>query len=86
MKIEYKPVGTCSRVIEIEVNDGVISDLRVIGGCNGNLQGVSALCRGRRALEVASVLEGIKCGAKATSCPDQIAKAIRENIKTDSND
>ncbi len=76
MKIEYIPVGTCSRLIEIEVNDGVVADLKVTGGCNGNLQGIAALCRGRRAEEVVATLRGIRCGNKLTSCPDQIAQAL----------
>lgn len=76
MKIEYIPVGTCSRLIEIEVNDGVVADLKVTGGCNGNLQGIAALCRGRRTEEVVATLRGIRCGNKLTSCPDQIAQAL----------
>lgn len=76
MKLEYIPSGTCSRKIEIEIKDGIVQNLQVLGGCNGNLQGVAALCRGRNAKEVASVLKGICCGNKATSCPDQIARAI----------
>ena len=81
MKIEYLPVGTCSRLIEIEINDGIVKDLRVAGGCNGNLQGVAALCRGRKAEDVANALQGIRCGAKSTSCPDQIAQAIRTHLQ-----
>jgi len=76
MKIEYIPVGTCSRMIEIEVNDGIIENLHVTGGCNGNLQGIAALCKGRNADEVKNILRGIRCGNKPTSCPDQIAKAL----------
>lgn len=86
MKIEYIPQGTCSRRIEIEIDNGIVGDLRVDGGCNGNLKGVAALCRGRRAQEVADALEGICCGAKSTSCPDQIAKALRSQIKSDGNE
>ena len=80
MKIEYCPSGTCSRKIEIDIENGVISDLKVAGGCNGNLQGVAVLCRGRRAEEVAKALKGIRCGSKPTSCPDQIAQAITEHL------
>lgn len=79
MKIEYTPVGTCSRLIEIEVSDGIVRDLRVTGGCHGNLQGIAALCRGRRTDEVISTLRGIRCGKKSTSCPDQIAIALSQN-------
>ncbi len=82
MKIEYVPVGTCSRLIEIEVNDGVVDNLRVTGGCNGNLQGIASLCRGRRADEVAAALRGIHCGGKPTSCPDQIARALEQGLES----
>lgn len=81
MKITYTPTGTCSRLIEIEVDDaGIVTDMHVTGGCHGNLQGIAALCRGRRADEVARTLRGIRCGNKPTSCPDQIALAIEQNI------
>lgn len=77
MKIQYIPVGTCSRMIEIEINDnGTVDNLKVSGGCHGNLQGMAALCRGRRPAEIASALRGIRCGNKLTSCPDQIAQAL----------
>lgn len=76
MKFEYIPSGTCSRRIEIEIENGIVKDLAVVGGCHGNLQGVAALCRGRSAKEVAEALRGICCGTKTTSCPDQIARAI----------
>ena len=82
MKITYTPCGTCSRLIEIDVdNEGTVTDLKVTGGCNGNLQGIAALCRGRKAEDVAASLRGIRCGNKPTSCPDQIAQAIDSNIK-----
>lgn len=80
MKFEYSPHGTCSRLIEIDIEDGIVKDLRVVGGCHGNLQGITALCRGRRADEVAATLRGICCGSKQTSCPDQIARAIESAI------
>lgn len=76
MKLCYNPVGTCSRLIEIEIENGIVTDLQVTGGCNGNLKGIAALCRGRKASEVAETLRGIRCGNKATSCSDQIACAI----------
>lgn len=81
MKITHIPSGTCSRLIEIEVEDGIVTDLHVTGGCHGNLQGIAALCRGRKAEEVALILRGIHCGHKTTSCPDQIAIAIENNLK-----
>ena len=75
---EYTPRGVCSRKMIFEIaEDGTIEDLQVIGGCNGNLKGIGQLVKGRKADEVADLLEGITCGPKPTSCPDQIAKALR---------
>lgn len=74
----YYPKGVCSRQIELEIEDGLITKLSVIGGCNGNLQGISRLLLNRPAKEAADILAGTRCGAKPTSCPDQIAKAIRQ--------
>lgn len=62
--------------MEFDIEDGVVKDLKVLGGCNGNLQGIAALVRGRRVEDVANTLRGIRCGAKPTSCPDQIAQAL----------
>lgn len=80
MKYSCVPQGTCSRLIEVEVENGIITNLHVTGGCHGNLQGVAALCIGRKASEVASILGGIRCRDKATSCPDQIARALRSCV------
>ena len=77
MKYQYVPQGVCSRLMEFEIEDGKIVDLKVFGGCHGNLQGISALVRGRSVDEVIKLLEGIRFGHKATSCPDQIACALR---------
>lgn len=77
MKGKYVPHGVCSTLIEYEIDDNdVISELTVTNGCNGNLKGISKLCKGRTVDEVIQSLEGIKCGYKSTSCPDQIAKAL----------
>lgn len=76
--IKYKTRGTCSRGIEIDVEDGVVRGVRFEGGCSGNTQGVAALCRGLRVDEVIERLSGIRCGFKPTSCPDQLAKALTE--------
>lgn len=76
MVFTYTPHGVCSRQIRIELEDGVVKDLSFLGGCNGNLQGVSALAAGRAAREVIPLLRGIDCGGKGTSCPDQLAKAL----------
>ena len=76
--IEYATKGTCSRTIIIDVEDGVITDCKFVGGCPGNTQGVAALAKGRSVEEVISIVKGIKCGPRSTSCPDQLAKALEE--------
>ena len=81
MVFTYTPHGVCSRQIQIDIEDGVIRSIQFIGGCNGNLQGVSALCAGRPVEEVIPLLRGINCGGKGTSCPDQLAKALLEALE-----
>ncbi|MBE5931077.1 MAG: TIGR03905 family TSCPD domain-containing protein [Lachnospiraceae bacterium] len=76
--MRYKTSGTCSSAIDFEVEDGIVKEVKFIGGCNGNTQGVAALVKGMPVEEVISRLEGIKCGFKPTSCPDQLAKALKE--------
>ena len=76
--MRYKTMGTCSSAIDVEVEDGIVKEVKFIGGCNGNTQGVAALVKGMPVDEVISRLEGIKCGFKGTSCPDQLAKALKE--------
>ena len=76
--MRYKTTGTCSSAIDFEVEDGIVKEVKFIGGCNGNTQGVAALVKGMQVDEVISRLEGIKCGFKSTSCPDQLAKALKE--------
>lgn len=78
MIYRYETSGTCSKAIELEVEDGIVKDVKFVGGCNGNLQGIGALVRGMRADEVADRLKGINCGYKGTSCPDQLAKALEK--------
>lgn len=81
MKYQYQTKGTCSRIIEFEVEEGVVKEVKFQGGCHGNLQGISALVKGMKVDDVILKLEGIKCGHKQTSCPDQLSmalKAIRE--------
>ena len=80
MKYNYKTKGTCSRSIEFEINDGVISNVSFEGGCNGNLKGIAALAEGKSPAEIIKALSGIRCGFKSTSCPDQLAKALQEAI------
>ena len=76
----YKTKGTCSQQIDIEIKDGVIDSVKFTGGCNGNLQGISALVKGMTPEEAISRLKGIKCGFKSTSCPDQLATALEQMI------
>lgn len=78
MKYTYIPHGVCSRQIEIEVENETVKKLKVIGGCNGNLQGIAKLVQGMKVKEVIEKLKGIDCGGKGTSCPDQIAKALEQ--------
>ena len=80
MTIDYKTKGTCSSRMLIEVEDGVVKSLQVTGGCNGNLQGLSKLVAGMKVEDVSSRLEGIRCGFKPTSCPDQLAQALKQSI------
>lgn len=77
MEINYTTQGTCSTRIEVEVEDGIVKNVCYTGGCNGNLQGISALVKGMPVEEVIARLEGIRCGNKITSCPDQLCKALR---------
>lgn len=76
--IKYRPLGVCSKEIEIELDDEVIRKVKFTGGCNGNLKGVARLTEGMKIGEVIERLSGIKCGYKETSCPDQFAKALKE--------
>lgn len=80
MKIEYFPKGVCSRQMIIEVEDGIVRDVEVIGGCHGNLQGISKLVEGMKAEDVIARCSGIRCGIKSTSCPDQLTKALAEAL------
>ena len=80
MTIDYQTKGTCSRAMHIEVEDGVVKSLQVTGGCDGNLQGLSKLVAGMKVEDVISRLEGIRCGFKPTSCPDQLAQALKQSL------
>lgn len=82
MEYRYRPQGVCSQEIVIDIENGIVKDLKVIGGCSGNLQGIANLVKGRTVDEVIERLNGIKCGFKPTSCPDQIAKALEQYKKT----
>ena len=81
MTSTYKTKGTCSRAITFDLNDGIVSNVSFMGGCNGNLQGIAKLCEGKRADEIIKAVSGIKCGMKTTSCPDQFAKALTEAME-----
>lgn len=78
MTIEFTPQGVCSRQMIIEVENGIVTDVKVVGGCNGNLQGISSLVKGMKVDDVINRLDGIKCGMKGTSCPDQLAQALKQ--------
>jgi uncharacterized protein (TIGR03905 family) len=78
MKIAYKTVGTCSSEILVEEENGIITGVRFFGGCNGNLQGISKLVVGRKIEEVIERINGIRCGNKPTSCPDQLCRALEQ--------
>lgn len=78
MKITYTPRGVCSRQMIVEAEDGVITEVQVLGGCDGNLKGIMSLLRGMKVEDAISRMEGIRCGMKATSCPDQLARALCE--------
>ena len=77
-KFVYQTKGVCSRAIEIEIDGDTVASVRYVGGCSGNTQGVSALVRGMKVAEAIDRLSGIHCGMKSTSCPDQLATALRE--------
>lgn len=80
MKGSYQTVGTCSKRIDYEVEDGVIKSVKFIGGCAGNTLGISKLVQGMKVEDVISRLEGTRCGVKPTSCPDQLAHALKETL------
>ena len=80
MQYEYKTKGTCSRSILFDIEDGKVKNVQFIGGCNGNLKGIGALVEGMDVQDVISRGAGIQCGMKSTSCPDQLAQALKEAV------
>ena len=79
MEYRYKPNGVCSTEMIFDINENnIVKDLKVIGGCNGNLKGISSLIKGMKLDDIIVKLSDIKCGYKDTSCPDQIAKALKK--------
>ena len=80
MHYEYKTRGTCSQLSSFDIEDGKVSNVQFLGGCNGNLKGIGALVEGMPAEKVIERVDGIRCGMKSTSCPDQLAKALKQAI------
>ena len=80
MKYDYQTAGTCSRQIELEVEQGIVQSVHFAGGCHGNLQGIARLVTGMRVEDVISRLKGVRCGMKSTSCPDQLAMALEAAV------
>lgn len=80
MIITYKTKGVCSRTMVIEVEDGVVKSLKATGGCDGNLQGIARLVPGMKVSDVIAKLEGVRCDGKPTSCPDQLAQALKQAL------
>lgn len=76
--MQYRPRGVCSQMINFDIEDNKVKNVSFIGGCNGNLQGISRLIEGMDVDEAISRIEGIRCGFKSTSCPDQLAMALKE--------
>lgn len=81
MVYQYKTSGTCSRSIDFEIDGGIVKNVRFHGGCDGNLKGIASIVEGMKAEDVIKRLEGIRCGFKSTSCPDQLAKALRKAVE-----
>ena len=80
MHFTYKTQGTCSSAIDFDVENNVLTNVVFTGGCNGNLKGISQLVKGMKAADVIERMEGTTCGMKPTSCPDQLAKALKEAL------
>ena len=82
MKYRYKTSQVCSSEINFDIEGNVIKNISFVGGCNGNLKGISALVEGKEAEEVIKTISGITCGFKSTSCPDQLARALNEALNS----
>lgn len=80
MTYSYRTKGTCSTKITFDINDGIVSNIKFTGGCNGNLKGIAQLADGMKADDIIAKIKGIRCGFKSTSCPDQLASAIENAL------
>lgn len=81
-ELQYPTEGTCSKLIYVRLDDqNIIQEVGFLGGCNGNLQGISALVKGQKAEDVIERLKGIRCGGRSTSCPDQLAHALHKALE-----
>ena len=80
MNYTYNTRGTCSRMVSFDIEDGKVKNVQFFGGCNGNLKGIGALVEGMDVEDVIARIEGIHCGMKATSCPDQLAQALKDAV------
>ena len=78
MTFEFKPQGVCARHLKFDIENGIVKNVSFTGGCNGNLQGIAALCEGKPVDEIINAVSGIRCGFKSTSCPDQLARALAQ--------
>ena len=81
MEYRYKPEGVCSREMIFDIENGIIKSLKIVGGCQGNTQGISELVEGMKIEDVIKKLKGIQCGNKGTSCPDQLSIALEKYLK-----
>lgn len=78
--MQYRPKGVCSQLIQFDIEDNKVKNVSFVGGCNGNLQGISRLIEGMDVNEAIARLDGIRCGFKSTSCPDQLAQALKASL------
>lgn len=81
MTYEFSTRGVCARKITFDLEDGIVKNIKFLGGCSGNTQGVSKLAEGRNAKDLIEILKGTKCGFKNTSCPDQLAQALEKALE-----
>ena len=80
-EVRYLPQGVCSKLMNIKIKDGVVTEMETVGGCSGNLKGIGSLIVGMKITDIIQRLQGLPCGSRPTSCPDQLAKALNEYIE-----